>query len=431
MKRSQREAAASGSSHLLRLSLPAVRSNGPFEGADILGEAGSVPAILLCQVYRVVMAWALTPAAEHDGLFPPSAAAETRRLMEEVTLPEGLRPALDAICRLAADPVGADARRVAEACAHVGEWAERKGDAPATALRFLQAAATCSPNDPRLAYRAGYIARRGAVWDVAELWFRHSSTVGRRIRDWEAHATAYLALGNNYYYQGKYSRAKREHTKALRVSKRHGLRELQGRAYHDLMGMAILTGEDRAVEPYAERALQAYGARHANVPLLAHDVAYFWHTHGQFARALRVYRALLPHVSQPTSRLMVLGSIGREAGECGYREIFAEAWQHLWDLIPSIESVTAVPPALVQVAHGAIRLEEWDLAESAVNYALEIAHSRGESDVVSEAEHLLSLSRERSAALRTRRAPHANAEPTAESLANELVSSLEATAVPS
>ncbi len=428
MKRSQREAAARGSTHLLRLSLPAVRSNGSFEGADIIAEADAVPAVLLCQVYRGVMSWALTPAVEHDGLFPPGAGAETRRLLAESAVPEELRSVLETLCALFDDPLAADPQRVAEACMRVGEWADARGDAPATTLRFLQAGATCSPNDARMAYRAGYVARRQAVWDVAELWFRHSSTVSRRSRDWESHATAYLALGNNYYHQGRYTLARREHTKALRVSKRHGLQELQGRAYHDLMAMAIVTGDALSAEVNAQKAFRAYGSRHPNIPTLAHDIAYFWHGDGHYARALRIFQALLPHFTQPEPRMRVLGSIGRGAGACGQHQVFEEAWIAGWQLAGSLgRGSTAVAPAMLHLAHGALGLGEWDRAESAIRYALELAKTRNEFDVVNDGERLLQvvLARVGSAV-----SPDFRSVSTAESeiLANDLVSSLEAIA---
>lgn len=426
MKRSQREAAARGSTHLLRLSLPAVRSNGSFEGSDILAEAGAVPAILLCQVYRGVMAWALTPAAEHEGLFPPHAAAETRRLMGEVSFAEELRPALEAVCELFDDPARADARGVAEACVRIGEWADEKGDAPATALRFLQAAGTCLPNDARLAYRAGYVARLQAVWDIAEFWFRHSSTVSRRDRDWYSHATAYLALGNSYYQQGRYLPAKREHMKALRVGKRHGLREVQGRAHHDLLAVASELGELGEAEANAQKALHAYGPHHSNVPPLAHDIGYLWITRGYYRRALPVFRALLPHFHRPQDRIRPLGSICRAAGGSGQREIFMEAWRALWQLAPDVEWAPALSASLLQASYGAVALQDWSLAQAGAEYALRTAAARGESDVVADAERILESIRVQDAStLRAEAAPAEVPETPAETLARELVASLE------
>lgn len=430
MKRSQREAAARGSTHLLRLSLPAVRSNGSFEGADILAESAAVPAVLLCQAYRSVMTWALTPAAEHPGLFPDGAEEEGRRLLEASAVPPELLPALGTVCELLGDPPGADPKRVAEACARIADWAEQRGDAPATALRFMQAAATCSPNDARIAYRAGRIARQRASWDVAELWFRHSSTVGRRSHDWEAHATAYLGLGNTYYHQGRYSLAKREHMKALRVSKRHGLQELQGRAYHDLLVLANMTCDNENAETIAQKAFRAYGPLHPNIPSLAYDIAYFWHQHGHYSRALRVFRALLPHFTKPEQRLLAMGSIGRGAAECGQKDLFDEVWSEMWQLVSELgSSTTTVPPAMLHLAQGAMRLGEWTRAETATRHSLEIAQLRQEVDAIEEAERLLQLALARKAPLDSVPASsHEVSASESENFAADLVTSLETAA---
>lgn len=426
MKRSQREAAACGSTHLLRLSLPAVRSNGCFEGADILAEAGAVPAILLCQVYRAVMAWALTPTAEHDGLYPPGAAAETRRRMAETSVPGELRPALEVVCELLDDPVGTDQQRLADACQVIGEWAEGSGDAPATALRFFQAAATCSPNNPRLAYRAGAVARQRAKWDIAELWFRHSSTVGRRAHDYEAHARAYSALGNSYYRQGRYVPAQREHLKALRVAKRHGMRDLQGNAYHDLFGVAIGLGNADKAEEFGRAAFNAYGAGHRTVPALAHDIGYFWITQGQFHRALPVFQALLPHFQVPENRLRVLATLARAAGGAQDPAAFQRAWSEAWSMAAELEQSTALTTSLLEMAYGAVSLAEWDLASEAAGRALLRAGKRGEVDVVAPAEELLAtISRMRSGA---RVAPPVSPVPQADQFASDLVNSLRVTA---
>ncbi|HEX2091013.1 MAG TPA: hypothetical protein VHG28_01375 [Longimicrobiaceae bacterium] len=426
MKRSQREAAMRGSRHLLRLALPAIRSTGPFEGAEILEEVPAELRFPLWRAYRNVVSWALTAPGEHPGLFPPGAADDLRSFLRLGQVPEGVREALRVVCDLLDDPVATDPRRVSAACESMAEWAERQGSAPATALRFMQAAGMCVPNDPRIAYRTGSLARRQAIWDIADLWFRHASTVGRRSRDWEAHATAYLALGNSYYQQGRYATARREHLKALRVGKRHGLREIQGRAYHDLFAVAIEMGDMVNAETYAHRSFQAYGPSHPNIPTLAHDIAYFWNTRGHYLRALPVLQALLPHFVQPQDRIRVLGAIGRAAG-CGeQRAVFQAAWTEVGRLAPGLEGASSLPASLLQLTYGAVGMSEWELAEAGAEYARRTALDREEADVVAEAERTIVMIRTRETpATRIGNRMDQALEEQAETLARELVASLE------
>ena len=395
MKRYEREAASTGSSFLLRLTLPVVRSGAPFEGAEILDELPSSTGLVLWQGYRTAMAWVLAPPHEREGLFAPGAEGEIRSALDSADLPPELGPAVEVVRDILADPVAVDPRRVADACTVVADWAERRGDAPVTALCFTQAAAMCLPDDARLAFRAGGMARRRGSWDVAELWFRHASTVGRRRHDWEGHALAYLGLGNSYYQQGRYTAAKREHRKALRVSRRHGLREVQGRAHHDLFAVAIVTGDTAGAESAARLAFDAYGSTHPRIPALAHDTAYLWLTQGCFRRALPVFQALLLHFEQPQDRLRVLASVGRAAAGCGERSVFEEVRGEVWRLVTEVEGTEVAATSLLQVAHGAAALEAWGRAEEAAGRALAIGLQRGEVDIVSQAESVLGEVRSR------------------------------------
>lgn len=394
MKRTKPASSSAGSPHLLRLSLPVMRPGEPFEGAGILAELPSAPGGLLFTAYRSLMAWALAPAAERAELFAPAAAAEMRGALRCTPADAELRDALDGVCDLVDHPVEARPRRVSELSLRIAGWAEEFG-APETAFRFVQAAGLCAPADAILAHRAARMARQRGMWALAELWFRHSISLSRRSRDWEAHATAYLGLGNTYYRHGRFSAAQREHRKALRVSSRHGLRALRGAALHNLFLVAVEVGEPERAESHAEAAFEAYGPRHSTVPALAHDIAYFWSRQGLFRRSLPVFRALLPHFTEPQDRLRVQASLARAAGAEGRREAFDEAWSDVWSLVPGLTGTPVVTTSLMQVAHGAASLGDWRRAERAAGAALAAATARDESDVAAEAERVLALSAER------------------------------------
>lgn len=429
MKRSEREAASSGSSFLSHLSLPAVRSTVPFEGADILDELPSATGLVLCRGYRAVMAWALALPRERAALFTPGADEEVRDALDSGELPVDLRAAVETVRDLLADPAGVDPRRVADACVAVTDWAEREEDAPATALRFVQAAGMCLPDDARLGYRAGCAARRRGSWDIAELWYRHASTVGRRRHDWEGHALAYLGLGNSYLQQGKYAAAHREHTKALRVGNRHRLPDIRRRAYHDLFLVSMEAGASSRAEEYAQAAFRAYGSGHPRLPALAHDIAYFWNLQGCFARALPVFQALLLHFHRAADRVRVLASVVRAAGGAGDLSTFADAWRESWELAPGLGPDPVLTTSFMQMAYGASSLADWELARQAAEQALLLARQRGEEDVVASAEATL-----RSVLEHQMLESEAGARPTtvdseeADTLARELVTSLESSA---
>jgi tetratricopeptide (TPR) repeat protein len=389
MKRSERESRSTGSTHLRRVSLTNVRPREAFAGADIVHEVPVAQALPLLSSYRSVMAWALAAPQERPELFPAGAAQELRGLVSVTPLPDELRAALENVAELLEDPVAMSGRRVADACVQVAEWAERRGDAPSTAFRFVQAAGMCAPNDARLAYRAGVAARQRALWEVAELWFRHAISVGRRMRDWKTHATAYLGLGNNFMRQGRYAAAQREHLKALRVAKRHGLQEVQGKACHDLFVVAIETGDAQKAEEYGRAAFYAYGAEHPIVPVLAHDIAYFWSLQGQFSRSLPVYGALRPHMRDRENRLRVLASAGRAAGGAGDRDTFMEIWAAAWEMAPLMDGTAVLVTSMLELALGAADLLEWDHALTAAERAASSAQERGEEDVVAKADSLM------------------------------------------
>lgn len=387
MQEPERDSSPGASPYLERADLPALRSPEPFTGADIIREVPAGPAILLCQAYRAVMLWAATPPQEHAELFAPTAREDAWELLPVTPMPDDLRGALEAIRALTAGPAGADPRAVAAACTQISGWAQRCG-APDTAYRFVQAAGTCAAADARLAYRAGCMARRRSEWYLAKLWFRHAIAVGRRTRDWEGHATAYLGLGNTYYRQGKYPAARREHRKALRVGMRHGLREVQGAAFHNLFAVAVEVWDESA-EEYARKAFHAYGPDHSRVPALAHDIAYFWNTRGRFSRALPVFRALLRHFHEREDWVRVIASYGRAAGGLGEREEFERAWRQVAEVAPELEGTAVLNTSFLELAYGAASLRDWERAEETATSALDAARGRGEVDLASNAEELL------------------------------------------
>lgn len=387
MKRSK--SGAAGSPHLSRLSLPAVHPTEPFVGAAIVGELPPARALLFCEAYRCVASWAAAKPGERAGLFSAGAAERVRGVLERTPgLTPEVRGALETVCDLLADPGAMTEERAADACLRIAEWAEAH-QAPESAFRFVQAAATCAGMDARVAYRAGCMARQRGIWPVAELWFRHAVAAGRRARDWEGHARGYLGLGHSYLRQGRYPAARREHAKTLRVSRRHGFREIQGKALHDLFVVAVESRDPGKAQEHARGAFRAYGADHPAIPALAHDVAYFWMSQGHHRRAAPVFRALLPHFHGSENHLRTAASLARAAAGAGDRATFERAWADAWTLMPGYEGTAACTTSLLELAHAAAISAEWDRAEEAATRARRQSAHRCEADVVENADRLL------------------------------------------
>ena len=372
---------------------PLIRGSETLEGMDILREVGSEAGVLLWQSYRNVMFWATAEPGERARLF--SAEASRKRLAEVAAarVPHDITNPLNVIGGLLAAPEETPGDVVAAACTAIGEWAEEEQHG-ATALAFTQAAALAMPRSAALALKVGQVARDRAEMARAETWFRHAIMISRQVGDWETYARAYIALGNMAIKRGSFPVAHRMHIKALRAARRKGLPALQGMAAHDLFVVATETGRLAQAEEYARAAFRAYGPHHERLPVLAHDVAYLWMQQGHFGRALEVFEALRPHVVGRRERgLTVVSNIARAAGGIGDREAFRKSWVEVNRLAKEPDVRPALAVAMLELAHGAASLGEWDRAEQAAEQALAVATELRQAKVMISAETVLDLVR--------------------------------------
>lgn len=407
-----------------RIPPPSLHPGERVRGSAILEEDPSADwGLVLWESYRNVGDWAATPRDRRAcELFGAEAA---RRRTEQLDALAGrdraVARALETIRDLLADPAGADPRAVALACRRVAAWAGANGR-PSTQFYFAAAAGLCVPDDARQAYEAGRLARDLARWDTAEAWLEYAIAAARRKRDRETQAMAVIGLGNLFYRRGLYGRARDTHLAALTLARRHELREYTGAALHDLFVISNELRDAVAAEEYARQALAVYGASHPNIPGLAHDVAYFWLAEGKPARAFPVLRALLPHmVQRPDLRLRVLASAARAAATLGDHASFAELASEARDLgrIPAAQG--ALAGALVEMASGALLLQDAAVPSQLLDLALDVAISRDEVDVVARVTTL----REQLSARPGADVPGRNSEPEADEFSVALVKSLE------
>ncbi|MEW5930538.1 MAG: hypothetical protein AB1941_24015 [Gemmatimonadota bacterium] len=367
---------------------PSLHPGERVRGSAILEENPEC-GLVLWESYRNVGDWAATPRARRvAGMFGPGAAERRAEQLAGAALPDGpARAALEAIRGVVADPAHARARRVALACRRLAAWAGERGR-PATQFYFAAAAALCAPDEARHAYHAGRLARDLARWDAAEAWLEFAAAAAKRGRDRETQALAVLGLGNSFYRQGFYRKARETHLAGLEIARRHDLREYCGRALHDLFVVSLDLRDTCAAEGYAREALAAYGATHPNVPALAYDVAYFWLSQGYASRALPVLRAVLPHLRHPDQRVRVLASAARAAAEVGDRIAYADLVRQVRVAGRDPLAKGAFAAALFETALGASRLNYQELASRLLDEVLDVAHDRGEADVLARAEDL-------------------------------------------
>ncbi|HEV2147447.1 MAG TPA: hypothetical protein VGR37_08590, partial [Longimicrobiaceae bacterium] len=320
----------------------------PFEGAGILEEFGGGLALILWHSVRDVSLWAASPEDRRDGLFAAGAEERRRAAIGAERLEPGLEVPLLEISELLGNPDALTGELASRACLQVAQWADDRG-AAATALAFAQSAAFAAPMEAATAYTVARLARRRAEHARAESWFRRTVALGRQTGDWSAYSLAFLGLGNQYLQRGNLPAARRFYVRALRAARRHALHSVAGMTLHDLFVLATLAGRADEAERFARGAYDEYGSDHPRLPALAHDVAFFWMDQGHHARALPVFRALLPHLACSGERPIVLANIARAAGGVGDRAGFEEAASRVWEMAEAGEFREGAADALLEV----------------------------------------------------------------------------------
>ncbi len=428
MKSTRSKAAAPRLPRRWRTPPPLTRGSESLEGMEILREVGGEVGILLWQAYRNVMFWASTDPGERGRLFSPEAGRKRAADLAEARIPDELRGPLSGFAEMLSAPDSTHGEAVAQACTGVARWAEDEGHVN-TALAFTQAASVASQRNARLALAVGKLARRRNELARAETWFRHTVMVARQIGDWDSYSRAYIALGNMLITRGNLPAAAKMHIKALRAARRKGLQQIQGMALHDLFVIADELGRDEQAQEYARQAFRAYGPGHPRVPVLGHDIAYFWMQRGYFGQALEVFQRLEGHMNDARMRLLLASNIARAAAGTGNRELFRKAWTQVYRMIKDPDLQGVVANATLELALGAAALGEWDRAEQAAQESLEQAVKLGQAKVRFRAESLLeSVARGRNAQVKIGESQRAPTR--VDTLAQDLLRSLDAVPVP-
>ncbi len=360
-----------------------------LEGTEILSEYTGELGLVLWQAVRDISLWSsVTPPENRAGLFGPNAGKRRAASIAAANPDSEIAPALATVARILEDPAGTSTEQVMLACREISQWADAQGTL-ATALSFAQAAAFACPGNAASGLRVGQIARRRLEYARAETWFRRTIGLARQARDWASYAEAFLALGTLYMQRGNFPVARQLFIRAYRAAKRHSLRNVLAGSLHNLFWTAVSSGQHDEAEALSRTTFEAYDPESPRVPAFAHDVAYFWVSRGQFAPALSVFQALLPHINVPTERLAILGSTARAAGGAGDRDRFDEVGPEIWKLIRGSEVGEQAAGVLTDLARGAASLGRWNEAEEAAKAAEELATEAGQAQVQITAQAIL------------------------------------------
>lgn len=359
----------------------------PFPGwtnvREVPGELGGMLLVL----YRSVLLWADTPAAERGTLF--AGGSETLSAPSgRAALPPELADAVRELCAVRTEPGRARPAAVSRACDAVSAWAERE-EHTGTALAWARAAAGAYPPNVAAAYRVGVMGRRRADHATAEAWLQHAGTMARRHGDWYAFVLSLNSLGNLHRIRGDFASARGHLVRSLQAVRRprgrvqggrKQLRNLEGEILHDLLAVAVGTGDFGSAERYAAEALEKMRAGHRRLPRLAHDVAGLWMERGYFGRALPVFEALLPHFRTPLERLLVCCNVARCAGAESRAEVYARAAARVWEIVRDAVPGSVPAGVYTNLSRGAAGLGLWQEAERTAMLAAGAASDREEAD---------------------------------------------------
>jgi tetratricopeptide (TPR) repeat protein len=365
-----------------------VHGNETLEGTEMLEEFSGAMGLALWQSMRDVTLWASArEPGDRAGLFHAGAHEQRLRQLEQAGIDAAIDAPMRVLARISADPAAMTEDEILAACRDVATWAEGQQKL-STAIAFAQAGALAAPANAAAGFRVGQLARRKAEHARAESWFRRVIGLGRQAKDWASYSEAFLGLGELYSQRGNLPAARRFHIRGLRAAKRHGMRDIQGRALHAMFVIATDTAPAEALD-LARQAFRAYGPTHGRLPLLARDLAYFWMTRGRFAQALSVFQALAPHLATPGERMLNTGHIARAAGAAGNRAEFDRAWDEVWSFAGEWHTRPNAAQALLDLARGAASLKEWSRAERAASTARDVATRLEQAKVALEAEAVL------------------------------------------
>lgn len=365
------------------------------QNVDGLEEAGGDLAIAFWRILRRVRDWAEAAPEERAELFRIDMEAAHERLGAACAHAPGLVRAFGTFALMIEAPGEVEARRVAEACSKVYQWADDRSLLRVATL-FAEAAAYVEPENPTRAIDAGWMCRRTARHDRSERWYDRALGLAIRAKDQLEAIRAQTEYGALMKDLGHYDKARKHYRRAAQRAMNEKYWRRVAVAHHYLLVMAAEVGTYREGEWHARRALDLYPIHDERIPYLAHDYALLLLQQHHFSLALGLLERLRAAVVKPEERLLVLGSIARATAGTRCRVRFEEVEQAILPLVE--RHYEFAPAALLYLAEGARAFGEWERATNYAECALKTAQSRKDYYVERHTLELRSKLDEREAA---------------------------------
>jgi tetratricopeptide (TPR) repeat protein len=342
-----------------------------LEGLDVLEEIPTGVGVILWEALRDVTLWAECDAADRARLFAPEAATHRGRAIAAAGMPADLAMVLQPLTALLDDPAQAPQEVVASACAAVSAWATAQS-ARRTSLAFAQASARARPTDAPAAVHVGDLARELGRYQRAASWYRRAVGLARRATAWDVYTDALLKLGDIALAQGNHGPAKLHAVKALRSARRHGVHGFTGDALRVLYHLAARSGDERAMETLARRAVRAYGRGHARLIPFLLELARAWLDRGIAKRAETILAALSERLADPSDIAAADALMARAAADLQKRALFEKSWTRAWGFLRARGDDPLTITILGDLSAAAARIGDWER----IGEALERAGSR-------------------------------------------------------
>lgn len=341
----------------------------------VLHEESGELALLLWKTLRSVRLWCELPADQRPQVFGAEAYDLRLRRLATLDADTDLEDTLETAASLLK---GEDAHvaAVVTACRLLGAWAERRGSL-GTALEFTQAAALLSPGDAELVLSVATLARARGELARAESWYRQAIAVGRRTHDWISLSGAYLGIGRTFLDGGNLPAARQALVRGIRAATRHSLWQERALLAHEYVRYAIAAGRPADVMKAGRAALEAYTADSAGVHQLAADLGAYWVRSGHPAPGRGVLAALSTTALDPESQLEVAGALALAAAAEGDAAGYESAANRVRSLLSGSAPARASAGAWMDLARGALLLDDRALAVEAAEAAQRAAELRG------------------------------------------------------